>query len=116
MAINNLAAGKLDTRITLLQPAKTVTGGAHSVTYTDYKAVWANARQVTFRESMTAQVQLQNETYTLMMRYVAGITPDWAVRMKGIRYRVLSVNADKTAGSLILGIELDNSITQEPTS
>ena len=116
MAINNLAAGKLDTRITLLRPAKTVTGGAHSVTYTEYKAVWANARQVTFRESMTAQVQLQNETYTLAMRYIPGITPDWAVRMHGIRYRVMTVNADKSAGSLILGIELDNTITQEPTS
>ena len=112
----NLDAGKLDTRVTLLRPAKTVTGGTHSVTYTDYRTVWANARQITFREGLTSQVQLQNETYTLMMRYFAGITPDWAVRMKGIRYRVLTVNADKTAGSLILGIELDNSITQEPTS
>ncbi len=116
MAINNLAAGKLDTRIMLHRPVKTVTGGAHSVAYTEYKAVWANARQVTFRESMMAQVQLQNETYTLAMRYIAGITPDWAVRMRGIRYRVMTVEADKSAGSLILGIELDNTITQEPTS
>ena len=116
MAAFNLAAGKLDTRITLLQPAKTVTGGAHSVTYTDYKTVWANARQITFRESMAAQVQLQNETYTLLMRYIAGITPDWAVRMRGLRYRILTINADKAAGMITLGIELDNSITQEPTT
>lgn len=116
MAAFNIAAGKLDTRITLLQPSRAVVSGQNRTTYTDYKTVWANARQITFREGLTSQVQLQNETYTLMMRYIAGITPDWAVRMKGIRYRVLTVNADKTSGSLILGIELDNSITQEPTS
>lgn len=116
MAAFNLAAGKLDTRVTLLRPSRAVVSGQNRTTYTDYKTVWANARQITFRESMAAQVQLQNETYTLMMRYVAGITPDWAVRMKGIRYRVLTVNADKTAGSIILGIELDNSITQEPST
>ena len=116
MAINNLAAGKLDTRIMLLQPARAIIAGANKITYTDYKTVWANTRQITFRESMAAQVQLQNETYTLAMRYIPGITPDWAVMMRGIRYRVMTVNSDKSAGSLILGIELDNTITQEPTS
>lgn len=116
MAAFNIAAGKLDTRITLLQPARTIIAGANKITYTDYKTVWANTRQITFRESMAAQVQLQNETYTIIIRYTPGITPDWAVRMKGLRYRVLTVNADKAAGILTLGIELDNSITQEPSS
>jgi len=116
MAAFNIAAGKLDTRITLLQPARAVISGQNRTTYTDYKAVWANARQITFRESMASQVQLQNETYTLVMRYIAGITPDWAVRMRGLRYRILTINADKTAGMITLGIELDNSITQEPAT
>lgn len=116
MAAFNIAAGKLDTRITLLQPARTIIAGANKITYTDYKTVWANTRQITFRESMAAQVQLQTETYTIVMRYIAGITPDWAVRMRGLRYRILTINADKAAGILTLGIELDNSITQEPTS
>lgn len=116
MAAFNIAAGKLDTRITLLRPARAVVSGQNRTTYTDYKTVWANARQITFRESMAAQVQLQNETYTLVMRYIAGITPDWAVRMRGLRYRILTINADKTAGMITLGIELDNSITQEPST
>lgn len=116
MAAFNIAAGKLDTRITLLRPSRSVISGQNRTTYTDYKTVWANVRQITFRESMAAQVQLQNETYTIIIRYTPGITPDWAVRMKGLRYRVLTVNADKAAGILTLGIELDNSITQEPSS
>lgn len=106
----------MDTRITLLQPSRSVISGRNRTTYTDYKAVWANARQITFRESMASQVQLQNDTYTLVMRYIAGITPDWAVRMRGIRYRILTINADKSGGMITLGIELDNSITQEPAS
>lgn len=111
-----VSAGRLDTRITLLQPTRTVSGGVNTVAYTSYREVWCNAKQITFRESLNSQIELQNETYTLLMRYISGITPDWAVTLKGLRYKVLTVNADKTAGTLILGVELDNTITQEPTS
>lgn len=111
-----IAAGIMDTRITLLRPVRGVASGGHTVAYTEFKTVWANVRQLTFRESIRSQVELQTETYTLLMRYISGITPDWAVMMDGIRYRVISVNAERREDRLILGVELDNSLTQEPSS
>jgi SPP1 family predicted phage head-tail adaptor len=107
-------AGKLDTRIALLRPITTVdAAGAHITEFETVAETWANVRQITFRESMKLQVELQTETYTIMIRYRTGITPAWCVNLRGKRYRILTINADRSAGQIILGVELDNSITQE---
>lgn len=113
----NVEAGRLDTRIGLMRPVQTVSAtGAHVVIYAEPLYVWANVRQLTLRENMKAQVQLQSETYTVLMRYRAGISPDWAVELHGRRYRIISINASRSEGQMILGIELDNSIAQEVTT
>ena len=107
-------AGKLDTRITLLRPITTVdAAGAHITEFETVAETWANVRPITFREIMKSQIELQTDTYTILIRYRAGITPAWCVNLRGKRYRILTINADRSAGQIILGVELDNSITQE---
>lgn len=118
MTANQLtAAGRLDTRVGLLRPTTEVTAtGAHVKAYEKAATVWANVRQITLRESMRANVELQSETYTVLIRYRAGLTPDWCVELRGRRYRIMSLNVIPEQGQIILGIELDNSITQEVTT
>lgn len=115
MTVSQLpGAGRLDTRIALLRPVTTINEfGAHITEFETVAETWANVRQITFRESMKSQVELQTETYTVMIRYRTGITPAWCINLRGKRYRILSINADRSAGQIILGIELDNSIIQE---
>ena len=115
--ISNIDAGRLDQRITLLEPTKTLNTGSHTLSYKDNATVWANVKQLTLRETISSNVELQTETYTILLRYRSGITQDWCVRLPNQkRYRIISINTDKTAGAMILGIELDNSIVQKVTS
>lgn len=116
--ISNVSAGKLNYQITLLRPTKTLSGaGAHSITYESAGTVWANLKQISLREAMSSNVELQTETYTVLMRYRSGIGQDWCVQMpNGMRYRIASINADKLSGMMILGVELDNTIIQRVES
>ena len=51
------------------------------------------------------------------MRYKSGISNAWRVELpNGNYYRILSINTDKTTGTMILGVELDNSVKQEVTT
>ena len=112
-----IRAGDLNTRVTLLRPASEITGtGAHSTTYTEAGKRWANVRQITLRESLRSQVELQQETYTVMIRYRSGISPAWALSWDDKRYRILSIECDRSTGYIIIGCELDNSIVQEATT
>lgn len=112
--ISNVSAGKLRDQIKLLKPSKTLnTSGSHVVTYTTVGTVWCNLKQVTLREIMNSSVEMPTETYTILMRYRPGITQDWCVELpNGCRYRVVSINTDTSAGMMILGVELDNTIIQ----
>ena len=115
--IANIAAGKLTARVTLLRPASTITTGSHVKTYTDDVTVWANIKQVSLREIMRSNVEMQTETYTVLMRYRPGITQEWCLRLPNQkRYRIISINTDPESGAMILGAELDNSIAQTVTS
>ena len=115
--ISNIPAGKLTARVTLLRPASTITTGSHVKTYTDDVTVWANLKQVSLREIMRSQVEMQTETYTVLMRYRPGITQEWCLRLPNQkRYRIISINTDPKSGAMIIGAELDNSISQTVTS
>lgn len=116
--ISNVNAGKLNYQVTLLKPAKTLNGqGAHSITYTSAGTVWANLKQISLREAMTSNVELQTETYTVLMRYRSGIGQDWCVELPNkLRYKIVSINTDKLSGMMILGVELDNTIIQKVES
>ena len=110
-------AGALDKRVRLQRPVKKLnTTGAHVTTFEDAGGAWANVRQITLRESLRSQVELQQETYTVMIRYRAGISTDWALTWDGKRYRILSIECDRSTGYIIIGCELDNSIIQETTT
>lgn len=109
-------AGKLNKRIKLLKPTKTIVNGKNTVTYEDFKTIWANVRQITLRESLQSNVELTTETYTVLCRYVEGIGADWCIEYKSLRYRIVSINTSISEGSMIIGIELDNSIKQVVTS
>lgn len=109
-------AGKLDKRIKLLKPTKTIVSGKNTVTYEDFKTIWANVKQITLRESIQSNVELSTETYTVLCRYVEGIGADWCIEYKSLRYRIVSINTLISEGSMIIGIELDNSIVQEVKS
>lgn len=109
-------AGKLDKRITFLKPTKSIVNGKNTVVYEDYKKVWANVKQITLRESIQSNVELSTETYTVLCRYVEGIGADWCIEYKSLRYRIVSINTLISDGSMIIGIELDNSIVQEVKS
>ena len=112
-----IRAGDLNTRVTLLRPTSAITeAGAHSTTYADAGKRWANVRQITLREQMRSQVEFQQDTYTVLMRYLAGIKPGWCLSWGGLRYRVISIEHDRATGYMILGAELDNSIIQEATT
>ena len=115
MTVSQLpGAGRLDTRIALLRPVTTIDEtGAHITEFETVAETWANVRPITFREIMKSQIELQTDTYTILIRYRAGITPAWCVNLRGKRYRILTINADRSAGQIILGVELDNSIIQE---
>lgn len=103
--------------MTLLRPTSAITGaGAHNTTYADAGKRWANVRQITLREQMRSQVELQQDTYTVLMRYLAGLKPGWCLSWGGLRYRVISIEHDRATGYMILGAELDNSIIQEATT
>lgn len=109
-----IGAGRLDKQIKLYEPTTAVTGGVHTTEYKLKYTVWANLKQVTLREIIKSNVELQSETYTAYIRYKAGITNRWRVELpNGKYYRINTINVDSVAGSIILGIELDNSITQE---
>lgn len=109
-----LGAGRLDKQIKLYEPTRTVTAGVHKISYELKYTIWANIKQITLREMMQTNVELQNETYTLYMRYKTGITNKWRVELpNGNKYRIITINTDKATGTMILGVELDNSITQE---
>lgn len=113
----NIRAGQLDKRVELLSPTSEITGaGSHSTTYKSEGYRWANVRQITLREQLRMQVELEQDTYTVLMRYLAGVKPGWCLSWGGNRYRVISAEADKTTGYMILGAELDNSIIQEATT
>lgn len=116
--ISNVNAGKLNYQVTLLKPVKTLNGqGAHSITYTSAGTVWANLKQISLREAMTSSVELQTETYTVLMRYRSGIGQDWCVELPNkLRYKIVSINTDKLSGMMILGVELDNTIIQRVES
>ena len=109
-------AGKLDKRITFLKPTKSIVNGKNTVVYEDYKKVWANVKQITLRESIQSNVELSTETYTILCRYIEGIGADWCIEYKSLRYRIVSINTLTSEGSMIIGIELDNSIVQEVKS
>lgn len=112
-----LGAGRLDKQIKLYEPTRSVSAGMHTVTYELKYAVWANIKQLTLREIMRTNVELQSETYTVYMRYKQGITNKWRVEFpNGNKYRIITINTDPATGTMILGVELDNSITQEVTS
>lgn len=112
-----LGAGKLDKKIKLWEPSKSIDMGTHVTNYTLKYTVWANVRQLSLREIIRNDVELQTETYTIYMRYKSGITNAWRVELpNGNYYRILSINTDKTTGTMILGVELDNSVKQEVTT
>lgn len=112
-----LGAGRLDKQIKLYEPTRTVSAGMHTVSYELKYTVWANIKQLTLRELMRTNVELQSETYTVYMRYKQGITNKWRVEFpNGNKYRIITINTDPATGTMILGVELDNSITQEVTS
>lgn len=112
--ISNVSAGRLHHQIKLLQPTKTLnSSGSHIVTYTTVGTVWCNLKQITLREAMSSNVELQTETYTVLMRYRSGIGQDWCVELPNkCRYKIVSINTDTSAGMMILGVELDNTIIQ----
>lgn len=110
-------AGALDKRVQLLRPVTTLNAtGAHVTTFEDAGGAWANVRQITLRESLRSQVELQQETYTVMIRYRSGVSPAWALSWDDKRYRILSIECDRSTGYIIIGCELDNSIVQEATT
>lgn len=109
-------AGKLNKRIKLLKPNKSIVSGKNTVTYEDFKTIWANVKQITLRESIQSNVEISTETYTVLCRYVEGVGSDWCVSYRGFRYRIVSINTSISEGSMIIGIELDNSIKQVVTS
>ena len=110
-------AGALDKRVQLLRPVKTLNAtGAHVTTFEDAGGAWANVRQITLREQMRSQIELQQDTYTVLMRYQQGLKPGWCLSWGGLRYRVISIEHDSATGYMILGAELDNSIIQEATT
>lgn len=116
--ISNVAAGRLDSQIELLKPTKTVSSiGSHVTTYESVGKVWANVKQITLREAMTSSVELQTETYTVLLRYRLGVTQEWCVILPNqARYKIVSVNTNKSSGLMILGIELDNTVVQRVES
>lgn len=116
--ISNVNAGKLNYQVTLMKPVKTLSSqGAHSITYTSAGTVWANLKQISLREAMTSNVELQTETYTVLMRYRSGVGQDWCVELPNkLRYKIVSINTDKLSGMMILGVELDNTIIQRVES
>ena len=116
--ISNVNAGKLNYQVTLMKPVKTLNSqGAHSITYTSAGTVWANLKQISLREAMSSNVELQTETYTVLMRYRSGIGQDWCVELPNkLRYKIVSINTDKLSGMMILGVELDNTIIQRVES
>lgn len=116
--ISNVSAGRLNYQVTLMKPVKTLSSqGAHSITYTSAGTVWANLKQISLREAMSSNVELQTETYTVLMRYRAGIGQDWCVELPNkLRYKIVSINTDKLSGMMILGVELDNTIIQRVES
>lgn len=110
-------AGQLNRKIELLRPSAEIDGaGSHIKTFTSVGYRWANIRQITLREQLRMQVELEQDTYTVLMRYLAGVKPGWCLSWGGNRYRVISAEADKATGYMILGAELDNSIIQEATT
>ena len=115
-------AGQLNRKIELLRPSAEIDGaGSHIKTFTSAGYRWANIRQITLREQLRMQVELEQDTYTVLMRYLAGVKPGWCkpgwcLSWGGNRYRVISAEADKATGYMILGAELDNSIIQEATT
>jgi SPP1 family predicted phage head-tail adaptor len=112
-----LGAGKLDKKIKLFEPSKTTDMGTHVTNYKLKYTVWANIRQITLRELIRNNVEMQAETYTIYLRYKSGITNNWRVQLpNGNYYRILSINTDTGTGTMILGVELDNSVTQEVAS
>lgn len=112
-----LSAGKLDKKIKFYEPTEHKTIGTHTPTYEFKFSVWANIRQLTLRELMKTDVELQSETYTCVMRYKSGITNAWRVQLpNGNYYRILTINTDVSSGSMTIGVELDNSIVQETSS
>ena len=116
--ISNVSAGRLNYQVTLMKPVKTLSSqGAHSITYTSAGTVWANLKQISLREAMSSNVELQTETYTVLMRYRSGIGQDWCVELPNkLRYKIVSINTDKLSGMMILGVELDNTIIQRVES
>lgn len=73
--------GKLDRRITLLSPT-TVRGetGGHEELWTDAETLWANVRDLSGRETFTAQAAGSQVSKIVTIRYLAAVTA--AMRVK----------------------------------
>lgn len=113
-----IKAGDLNQRITLLSPVYSVKNSLNTKSYTIYKKVWANLKQITLREQLASVIEVNNETYTVLIRYIENVEPGWGVLLpKNPKpYNVITVNKVQNDGYMILGVELDNSQSEEVQS
>jgi len=72
---------KLRHRVTFQKPTGTTTNsmGENVPAYTDYATVWAAVEPMTGREYAEAQKIRAETTYKVMVRYLAGVTPDMRI-------------------------------------
>lgn len=104
-----ISAGQLNQRIKLLHPVVNSSGVViPSEEGTEYKSVWANVRPITAREQMRNQLEVQSLNFTVLIRYVSGITQQDYVIYKGLRYLINSIELSPDNDYIILAITYDS--------
>lgn len=111
-----LSANTLTERVKLYSAVKTKVNGDITETYTLIKTVWANVRGVTFKQQLQSNVEVMNNTFTVLCRYIKDLSIDTKVEYKGIKYDIIKIDTDVANGSMILAIQLNQDTRQEVKS
>lgn len=93
-------AGKLDRRITLLQPVPRKTPSGQPVNdYQPLPPIWASVKQISGREQLRAGRELSGSEYSIWLRYHSTLANGWRVILDtGETLKVAALSSDRRGG------------------
>lgn len=107
-----ISAGSLNKKITVYKRVVTTLKGKSSVSYTKYKDLWCDWRQINSRELMRNQIEVSLSIYTLRIRIDKTISTADQVRTTDRAYNITSVVHNEADQSTILTVEAGTTVNE----
>lgn len=104
-------AGKLNQRISIYAPL--ANSGLRSIDdFSLLDTVWADVRAVTAREQIRSGVEVQSGVFTVMIRYLRGITMDCVIKYGDFYYSIDSLQVDPIRAEITLAVVYHANLNQ----